>query len=213
MCVKWKEEFLILLAYWTPRRCVPRRNKWVEDFTVAKISRETDAIRAIANVSHSSQSCQAQYECTCPFFTVCSFDWTLGWVENSKSFSSVKWCQMEKVSNILVISSDLWSSRTKGMLCCYRSPHKILLFYCSALFNHIWCCFGTQLLLVASLLDLKLFSNLLKEAAKKNQPSGSRRNRRQNIILYMRRRSPVAAPLQNWNHSPDRIPSFLQTKL
>ena len=27
------------------------RNKWVEDFTVAKISPETDAIRAIANVT------------------------------------------------------------------------------------------------------------------------------------------------------------------
>ena len=27
------------------------RNKWVEDFTVAKISPETDAIRAIANAA------------------------------------------------------------------------------------------------------------------------------------------------------------------
>ena len=49
ICVKWKEmlEFLILLD--DANRS--SRNKWFEDFTVATISPETDAIRAIANVT------------------------------------------------------------------------------------------------------------------------------------------------------------------
>ena len=81
---------------------------------------------------------------------------------------------------------------------CYRSPHKILLFFwslnASALQSHLVLFWHTALL--SGFLDLKLFSNLLKEAAK-NMVEVVTVARRQNIILNMRSRRSLVAEVQN----------------
>ena len=63
--------------------------------------------------------------------------------------------------------------------------------------------------LPSGFLDLKLFSNLLKEAAK-NMVEVVTVARRQNIILNMRRKK---KKYKIEIIRADRIPSFLQTKL
>ena len=101
ICVKWKEmlEFLILLD--DANRS--SRNKWVEDFTVAKISPETDAIRAIANVTIVRLLLSsAIWICGLPypfFFTTDTFDWTSDLCHSTKFLKSeTNWSLSETIS-------------------------------------------------------------------------------------------------------------------